>query len=219
MITIGGIGDILQAVQNDEMTIVTHQNVQAITDFANKLGKNWTVTDKFPEGGEIAPRRFFPDFQVKRRKVIGIHPVGSKFSNDFWLKQGQPLKIIPPEFVKQLIRDDAHYFIFGTQGELEPYEEVLVDYDNITYINMPIYDALSYVELCDLMICIDSSIKTYAGIRRIPTILLLGDYDDKFRDENFVDPYDFRVIRFRFMDKDTLYKIKEVEDEVFPKDS
>ena len=52
-----------------------------------------------------------------------------------------------------------------------------------------IWDSLSMVPECDAMIGVDSSMKTMASMLRIPTMTLVGDYAEPFRDTHFILPY------------------------------
>ena len=56
-------------------------------------------------------------------------------------------------------------------------------------INKEISVNLSHVTECSAFIGSDSAFKTMSAMLRIPTIVWMGDYKDKFRDENFIDPY------------------------------
>lgn len=143
---------------------------------------------------------------------IGIHPIGSKFSNKFWHQRGQPIKLLPASFVKKLIEDDKFYYIFCSQDEVEEYKDLISK--NVMIISFPnIWDSLKYVEYCNKVIAVDSSIKSYSCARKIPTLVFLGDYEDKFRDENFINPYVeegvMKVIRFKTLEDSMIEEVKQ----------
>lgn len=178
----------------------------------------------------LAPleRHLHPDFMVplkqdqfaqqtvekhkgKKKKVIGIHPVGSKLSNEFWAMHKQPLKIMPLEFVKGLIKRSNLYLLFGTPEELDSYREVLALKNVIPISFKETWQSLAFVDYCDLIIGIDSSIKAMAGCRKIKSIVLVGDYQDQLRDNLFLNPYVmidlFKVIKFKQLDEGKLQEV------------
>jgi len=67
-----------------------------------------------------------------------------------------------------------------------------------------IWASLACVAHCHRVLATDSAIKTMASILRIPTVVLVGDYHDAFRDEVFLKPYVsdgvMQLIKFRNMD-------------------
>jgi ADP-heptose:LPS heptosyltransferase len=69
-----------------------------------------------------------------------------------------------------------------------------------------IWTSLACVAHCHCVLATDSAIKTMAAILRIPSVVLVGDYPDPFRDQVFLTPYvnDGIMRLIKFTDIDTL---------------
>jgi len=215
---IGGVGDFLQVVDSatleGQIRVYTHQscgedffqdlhiNAEVVTfDSLDELNSDYRLTHDTPLDRQIfqvfqlpeRSRQIIDNFKKEKEKLIGIHPVGSKFSNKHWGDQSMPIKKMPVNFVKGIIEsnDDNEYIIFGTENELEEYKSQI----NARYIDYPlIWDSLAHVMLCDQVIAVDSAIKTMASVKRIPSVVLVGDYEDEFRDGTFIEPYESQGI-------------------------
>jgi len=214
----GGIGDFIQSfdsVQKGERVRVFSHFPKAEDFFSpidadfefkhfNSVQDLQEIKDEINRSGEELPRQIFQKFlSVPEEKfnkaysnvgdwedIIGIHPVGSKLSNDFWGSLSKPKKIIPPWFTKAIIKEHKKYLIFGTQEELTPYKEELKDLSNVKYIDYEnIWDSLCHVLCCKSVIAVDSCIKAMSCARKIQTLVFVGDYEDEFRDKNFISPY------------------------------
>tara|TARA_Y100000310_G_C20604534_1_gene774811 strand:+ start:201 stop:926 length:726 start_codon:yes stop_codon:yes gene_type:complete len=235
---IGGVGDFLQAVDSakleSQIRVYTHQSCGE--DFFSALGidaevivfnsldelnSDYRMTYDTPLDRHVfqsftLPRQsleIINDFKKNKDKLIGIHPVGSNFSNKHWGEQGMPIKKMPVEFVKEVIEsnDDNEYLIFGKEDELEEYKGQI----NARYVDYPlIWDSLAHVTLCDQIIAIDSSIKSMALVKKIPSIVLVGDYEDEFRDQMFFEPYEtyglLTKIKFSSLTGEHLSQIKNM---------
>lgn len=216
---LGGIGDFLQmlesAKENREILVFTHYK-DAKKFFQNFCTSHVTLYSNVDELVKIYPlfenlipleKKLYPSFEVptaskrmanevisrrkkKNQKVVGIHPIGSDFSNMFWFQKGKPLKYMSEENVADLIDARNLFLLFGTEKELNDNYPNLINKPNVVPICFPnIWDSLAFVDHCDALIGVDSSFKTMSCIRKIPTLVLLGNYEDKYRDENFIDPY------------------------------
>lgn len=147
------------------------------------------------------------------KPLIGIHPVGSVFANRYWFQRGQPIKYMPKKFLKDLTSDDRfHYLLFGTNDEIDEFEDILEE--NITPISCDhIWDSFAFVDFCDLVIGVDSAIKSYSSMRKIPTLCFVGDYPDEMRDTLFLTPYVVQgvmgVVKFRTMEENELKEAKK----------
>lgn len=232
---IGGIGDFLQSVDSvrkgEELNVFSHfkasesffsglgikcnfhpfNKVEELSDHGFYLSQSEQVERahfqkilSLPESSYALARSSAEKFYFD--EIIGIHPVGSKFSNDFWDKLSEPLKIIPPWLLKEGTVDTKNYFIFGTKEELKPYKEELGEPKNIKYVDYDyIWDSLAHVLMCKKIIAVDSSIKSMAAVKRIPSVVFIGDYEDEFRDANFINPYVreglMHPVRFKTMER------------------
>lgn len=166
-------------------------------------------------------------FEQNDNKVhlVGIHPFGSKFSNDYLTSVRRvPNKYIEPRMVAYLIKEirkirkNVVFAIFGSKEEEFFYDfikEALPEKSTIPVFNNNIWKSLAFVDFCHMMICADSAIKTYSCIKKIPTIVLLGDYEDRVRDSKFIKPYEkdniMKVIKFKSEIKN--YIMDSVKDE------
>lgn len=155
-------------------------------------------------------------------QIIGIHPFGSEFSNDFLVsKRNVVRKDLSLNFVVDIVnkinKQYPHtiFMIFGSDNEYGWYYKNTFD-ANATVIpvfNSDINATISLVRKCDLVIAADSAIKSISCIMHIPTIILVGDYKDPIRDEKFIIPYtesgDARVIKFS-SEEDLLSKTTQI---------
>jgi len=240
----GGIGDLIQSFDSieDGEDIKVFSHFRGAEDFFSSINANFEfrffdsigdlgeVESEIKQSGEEVNRLPFqkfasvPEGKFKTARenskdwddIIGIHPVGSKLSNDLWDSLGSPLKILPEWFVRAMIHDHRRYFIFGTEEELEPYRSFLGEHrDNIKYISYDdIWESLCHVSFCKTVIGVDSAIKSMSAASRIETIVFVGDYDDDFRDKNFIQPYVrdgiMRPIPFNVIDRSYLKLIDNV---------
>ena len=214
----GGIGDLIQSFdsiqEGEQIRVFSH--FSKAEDFFSPIDANFEfryfdsvqqlqeVGEEIKRSGEEVERRIFQKFLTVHDErfnialkhvgdwadVTGIHPVGSKLSNDFWGSVDRPLKLLPPWFIKAIIQDHKKYLIFGTPEELAPYRESLGVSENIKYVDYEnIWDSLCHVLCCKRVVGIDSSIKAMSAARKIETMVFVGDYEDEVRDKNFIHPY------------------------------
>ena len=120
--------------------------------------------------------------------IIGIHPFGSNFSSDTYSKFDLPPKYIPSDIVNEIIKDDFNYIIFGSESELKDYG--VKESKNVAHTNMNVESCLELVKLCYKFIGTDSAFKTMSSMIRIPTICVLGDFNDEIRDQYFINQYE-----------------------------
>lgn len=127
--------------------------------------------------------------------IIGIHPFGSKFSNDFLVRcNNYPSKNIPSEIIKGIVDyidttfKNSHTYILGLKDEIDSLE--IEPKDNLTlFTSSSLWESFSIVDNCDLLVGADSVMKSFSCMRKIPSIVFLGDYSDPTRDPRFITPY------------------------------
>lgn len=213
---VGGIGDFLQVADDaiEESRIKVYSHAKTAGDFFSGLGvqaevqhfTNIEAISPSVEEGDLL-RTLFYNFSPPEKSldlaysnignqdyVVGIHPLGSVFWNEYVQKQHIPIqKIIEPTAVRSLINlFDTHtrIIIFGAPGELENYKQALSDLPNITWVEYEnIWDSLAHVLCCHLVIAMDSCIKSMSSGNRIPSIVFVPNTHDPFRDQLFIDPY------------------------------
>lgn len=214
----GGIGDLIQSYdsiqEGEKIRVFTHFKkaedffayVKADFDFRyfDSVEELQSVNEEIKNSGEQVNRQIFQKFlsipEEKFNKalkiadslenIIGVHPVGSRLSNNFWESIGKPPKVLPSWFVRAIIEEHKNYFIFGTKRELEPYKELIGSLNNVRYIDYEnIWDSLAHVLCCKKIVAVDSSIKSMSAAKKIETLVFVGDYEDEFRDKNFIHPY------------------------------
>jgi ADP-heptose:LPS heptosyltransferase len=227
----GGIGDILLSLESaiaEKIVDVYSHYEQAPDLFApfgvkvNRFEYFTSVEDlnKIFIPGEELERKAYPNFTIPEstliphEKVLGIHVEGSSFSNEAWSKRGQPTKNMSRLFLKKLLEqlcedryNGVFVYIFCAPSRAEEIEELMHMYANHPYLIVAypyIWDSLSCVGHCDAIIGADSVIKTMGAIQRIPSVVLVGDYPDPFRDKVFLDPYvndgHMHVIKYKNVD-------------------
>ena len=241
---VGGIGDFIQvipsAMESKYIKVFTHQ--LCANDFFEPLGVNidpvkfntleelekdfrfrsLTQDDLLlrsfylPSSFTIPPQslKLINDFK-KTKKIIGIHPIGSEMSTYELGNRNFPTKNMPVKFVKEIVANkDYDYFIFGTPKELQAYQSQIND-NNVIYISYKfIWDSLAHVKLCDKVVAVDSCVKTMSSAYKIFTIVLVGDFEDEFRDEMFLKPYEkdgvIKTIKYNTLNEEHLCQIKEM---------
>ena len=48
---------------------------------------------------------------------------------------------------------------------------------------------MAHVLKCKKVVAVDSSVKSMAAVKKIKSVVFIGDYEDEFRDSNFINPY------------------------------
>lgn len=222
----GGIGDMLQCIESaiNEQTIDIFSHYEHAPDIFTPFG---VVINRFEYFNDLdflvateplrrklyANYRFPTPFIQKTNKLtIGIHIEGSKFSNNFWKTRNLPEKNMTPECFKKILsalsqQYDAEYYVFCSPDRAD---DVVLNYINeiqskISIIAYPnIWNSLSCVQNCDIVIGMDSAVKTAASVLQIPSVVFVGNYEDRYRDDNFLHPYVkdgyMRLIKFDNID-------------------
>jgi hypothetical protein len=147
---------------------------------------------------------------IYRRPLIGIHPFGSHFSNEFWASRNEPIKSIEPKYVKHLIDELSlryNVVIFGHQHELDFLNKQISDVHAPWYAYTDIIDTFQVVSQCEAIIGTDSCIKTMASVLKIPSYVFCGDYYDHYREvgpflQPYVDDGIMKVTKFKKQTKD-----------------
>jgi len=102
-----------------------------------------------------------------------------------------------------LVRPNDTVLVFCSPAEAHHLPNTLGHFfRHATVVAFPsIWDSFSVVPLCDCVIAVDSSVKTLAGMLRIPTVTMVGDFAEPFRDQHFLNPYVrsgvMRTVRYR----------------------
>jgi len=112
-------------------------------------------------------------------EIIGIHPFGSGFAKNAYNQLNFPEKRISKECVEKIIKPNKNYLIFGSEKEVLEFDN-LKELPNVCLVAHPdIWVSLSHIQLCKKVIAVDSSIKTMALVKKIPTYLIVGDFPDE----------------------------------------
>ena len=163
-----------------------------------------------------------PFVKPKDKRVIGIHANGSSLSNNFWSARGQPIKDMSENFLLNLLEQiesnvpDAYFYLFCSPNEQSKIISAALKtrISNFLVVAFPdIWKSLSLVQHCDAVIGADSCIKTMSCMLKIPTMILLGNYVDVFRDENFIDPY----VKDQILYAIKFCKLEDIDTEVMVK--
>ena len=85
--------------------------------------------------------------------------------------------------------------------------------DKINFVSCEnIWDSLAHVLICDKIVAVDSAIKSMASVRNIPSIVFVGNYVDKTRDNLFLDQYVgdgiMKVVKFTELKEKELKELK-----------
>ena len=227
----GGVGDFLQIIdESKEIGARVISHFSKAKEFFSSLGVRAEVylpgDVQTKEELENFEYKLYQDFELPEQKEIpswindnsffGIHPVGSSFSNSLYSEKGLPKKIMPVSFVKEVINSfpDEEFVIFGTKNELDVYEESINKKNVHFYSPESIWDSFHLVHKCKTILAVDRSIKSYAAIRKIHSYVMIGDYEDKIRDEKFIDPYSkdgvITPIRFKKMNRKKAKEVVEI---------
>lgn len=217
----GGMGDVLlsleDALHEKEINLYSHAHAapRLLEPFGIRVRyEHFTDHTRVRPTGKPLPRRQYPVFPIPpaslaraaalpvRSRVIGLHPVGSAFSRQLGHRRGTPVKQLPVGVVVRLSRalddGDTSILLFCAPGERAAYEGADSRLQIVAHEDP--WDALACVTLCHRVVAVDSLIKTMSALLRIPTIVLLGDHRDRFRDKHFIRPYVrdgvMRVVRF-----------------------
>jgi len=226
----GGLGDMLlsleSAIQDRVIDIFSHfQNAPA---FYQPLGVTINRCEYFSSleelgsldrQGDPLPRTRYPKFNLPKapidppsgKPIIGIHIEGSKFSNNAARSGGKPIKDMSPCFLDNLVdalnSKWAFPYVFCSPAKYAEVSRIFREkyqhpFKVIAFED--IWASLACVGHCRCVLATDSAIKTMAAILWIPSVVLVADYPDSFRDEIFLSPYVkdglMRIVKYRDMD-------------------
>jgi len=214
----GGIGDLLLRLDNinqKEFYILLSHFTQA-ADLIKPYTSNFEyVFMDVPIGsianGEVEPVTY-PTLKISgeslqkakqnlsNKKIIGIHPIGSYLSRVCDASIDRPQKFMTDYFIKgvenSFNKEDFECILFCAPNEISQFKHL-----GIKIVSEPnIWDCFAYISCCDLVIAVDSAVKSVSAIQHIPTIVLLGDYEDPYRDI-FIKPYK-EIVPVRFINID-----------------
>lgn len=210
----GGLGDLLQYVTaaRRARSIRAYSHYDGAREFFARLGVDAEHTPfqanttfvSWAEAGTELTRDYFPNLMITppamslpkdRKRLLGLHPIRSGYSNTFAERFAAPTKWMSTSFCVTLIKDlqDSfdHVLVFCSPSEAHHIPSLLgPSLALATVVAMPdVWDSLSMVQTCSAVMAVDSSIKTMASMLRIPTVTLVGDYEEPFRDRHFLHPY------------------------------
>lgn len=145
-----------------------------------------------PQSDFLDPSFFADPNPLPNKKTVGIHIGGSQFAVNEQIKHGVLRKNLTPDFLYALLdlldEKDFNLILFGTQDEMSALN--LTKYKNLILANSPeILKNLTYVKHCNLLIGSDSVFKTMSSMLKIPTLVLLANVKDGYRDRVFIKPY------------------------------
>lgn len=214
----GGIGDILLALdcidQEHEYIIFSHYQ-QALDLVAPYTTKAVFAPMQQPIAhieGEVTSSNPYPNLKIPKRSldkankniskgriIIGLHPLGSKLSRFVDMNLQRPVKYMPPAFINSFIskikeiNSNIDILLFCAPDEVSMFSN-----HNVQVVaEENIWDCIAMVSKCNVIVGIDSAIKSISAILKIPTVVLIGDYIDSGRDR-FIDPYkELKLVRFK----------------------
>ena len=244
----GGIGDFLQCIDvavclpsTFKVVVVTHFKgaEKFFAPFCDTKNYDFIYFDDLSSYSEVmssldksnlinCPRSKFMEtafpYEVQSpfdndNEIIGIHPFGSGFAKNAYNQLNFPEKRISKECVEKIIKSDKNYLIFGSEKESLEFDN-LKDLTNVCVAAHPdIWASLSHIQLCKKVIAVDSSVKTMALVKKIPTYLIVGDFSDETRDKFFINPYldseYLQVFRTKDPQKNDKEIIEFIEKEVY----
>ena len=244
----GGIGDFLQCIDvavclpsTFKVVVVTHFKgaEKFFAPFCDTKNYDFIYFDDLSSYSEVmssldksnlinCPRSKFMEtafpYEVQSpfdndNEIIGIHPFGSGFAKNAYNQLNFPEKRISKECVEKIIKPDKNYLIFGSEKESLEFDN-LKDLANVCLASHPdIWVSLSHIQLCKKVIAVDSSVKTMALVKKIPTYLIVGDFSDETRDKFFINPYldseYLQVFRTKDPQKNDKEIIEFIEKEVY----
>lgn len=145
-----------------------------------------------PQSDFLDPVFFADPKPLPNKRTVGIHIGGSQFAVNEQIKHGVLTKNLTPDFLYALLdlldEKDLNLILFGTQDEMSALN--LTKYKNLILANSPnILKNLIYVKNCNLLIGSDSVFKTMSSMLKIPTVVLLANVKDGYRDRVFIEPY------------------------------
>lgn len=146
---------------------------------------------EFSEESSSQAKAFAESFSSKK-PIIGIHPFRSGFAQGVYSKFELPGKIITPEIIEDLVRNNKNfnYVIFGTPSDFENWNLSIPEGSEVKFTNFEnIITSLALVKHCVKFIGVDSCFKTMSSSHKIKTYCLIGDFDDQIRDLYFIDQY------------------------------
>lgn len=203
----GGLGDILLKVGNIEpdQFYVVFSHLKQSEDLVRQYTKNCTYIEMKGLIGsvpnEVPSDCYYPPMPIPQeslektqnliqegKTIIGIHPIGSKPSREYDIRTGRPQKLMTPKFIKELVeglsKEDRQILLFCAPNERDMFEGF-----NVTLVSEEyIWDCIAVVSRCSLVVAVDSAIKTFSAIQKIPTVVVMGDYEDEVRNK-FIEPY------------------------------
>lgn len=212
----GGIGDFLQCLPfmlaNPDRRYLVASHHDRVVEFFAAVGVSVEEVSLGRLGGiDLCPRRRFFDSNpfpkpaqplfTDGRPVIGVHLGGSGYSLSVEQRFGFPSKALPLSVLAMLMEgnDEHNFLLFGSRHELAAFFYDLQvprhwqgkpDIERLKMVCADkVTDSLSRVAECSALVGSDSAFKTMSAMLQIPTVVWVGAYVDRFRDENFIEPY------------------------------
>lgn len=211
----GGVGDLLQylpaAIRARSIRVYSHYphaaqffaragvRAEHVPFEANTAMLSWA------DAGIELEREHYPELPIpppaisihrtSGSRLLGVHPYGSPYSNTFAARAGAPAKWMPQHFLtsllSELLQPQDQVLFFCSPGERVHASDTLGSLaSRATIISCADpWDTFSMVPLCDAVVAVDSAVKTVASMLRVPTVTLVGDFVEPFRDRHFLEPY------------------------------
>lgn len=136
-----------------------------------------------------------------RLPAIAIHPFGSEFANDFLTNTrrvtsknfGRDCLLTMLTEIRETFGAGYHIYLIGAPGTEKEWLDWVLQYTKVENVHIVceenIWHAFQIIDECNGVIAADSSMKSFSLIRRRPTVVLLGDHNDEYRDTVFIRPY------------------------------
>ncbi len=217
----GGMGDVLlsleDALREKALTLYSHNEdaPKLLSPYAIQVHfHHFTDHTRVVTEGRPVRQRPYPVFPIPagslararalplRGRVVGVHPIGSAFSRRLGERRGTPQKWLPPQVVARLLDaldgGDTTFLLLCAPSERAAYDAGRANV--IVVAEDDPWDALACVTRCHRVVAVDSVVKTMSALHRVPTVVLLGDHRDRYRDTHFINPYVrdgvMRTVRF-----------------------
>ena len=233
----GGIGDFLQCLPhflsdsnpNNKYLVVSH--FREAQFFFDAVGKSVAMIETYSNNEELnailstvsrlelvsfCPRTKYFDYNPfgpckplfnNDLRVIGVHLNGSRYAEKVNHDANLPSKNIPLSLLDVLSKYKCNVVLFGSYSEVKLMQ--IEESDSLKVISQrEITDSLSFMSICDVFVGCDSAFKTMSSMLKKATLVWLPDYDDKFRDNVFINPYVsdciMKTVRFSSAEYETM---------------
>lgn len=173
---------------DSQVDLIIQNHGENSTTNIKEVPRAFYSTVEFEEAHENDAKSLIDSF-ASVKPIIGIHPFGSSFAAKVHEDFNLPTKFIPANLCENVINENYNYLIFGAKPELESYG--LKESPNVKFVCFEnILTSLACVKHCSKFIGVDSCFKTLSTNLKIPTFIVLGDFEDRIRDAMFINQYE-----------------------------